>query len=229
MLKTLKSKKLDFNDLFLLECFEFPENRDYLNLYKFPSTEDYTLSVRLQYLKKEEYLVPDPRDSSQLILSVQAVNLLQELRLPENVKIGYNSSASVEILDLSKPPEVCFEEWWKAYPTTPTWESDDGMKKFSGSRTLKNLNKAEAKKKYLKLLNQGLKHEELLGSLLYEIKIKKIDSIKKNENQMEFFKGMESYFNKEKYLLHIEDYKKNPDFIKSEQKIRSKKSNVKDI
>ena len=196
-------------------------------MYTIPSMKDFNLSTAYQLLKKNEYLVEDPNDTSKFMISVKGKDLLEDLILPPTI-VGKEQSATVVYVNFEKSPDECFEEWWKTYPTSPAWKSDDGNTIFAGSRTLKNLRKAEAKKRYLKLLNQGLKHEELLGSLLYEIKLKKTDSIKKNSNQMEYFKGMESYFNQEKYLLFIEDYKQNPVFVQSE-KIKGKRPNVTDI
>lgn len=194
--------------------------------------KDFTLSTRFQFLKKNEFLVEDPNNADNMIISVKGKDLVNELLnpTPEVTMTGvFTGRIQLSPTPLGKTDEEKFEEWWKIYPTSPAWKSDDGNTIFQGSRTLKNLRKTEAKKKYLKLLNQGLIHEELIGSLLYEIKLKKTDSIKKNTNQMEFFKGMESYLNQERYLLFIDNYRENPDYVRSEQKIKGKKQNVTDI
>lgn len=231
VLKNLRSNGLTLNELFILECFYFEENKDFLEVYEIPSIKDLQLSMSYQFLKKNDFIIEDPNDSSKIIISIKGKNLLHALQINlESKQVGENISAQAAVVDLNKTPDECFEEWWKAYPTTPAWVSDDGSTKFVASRNLKNLTKAKAKPKYLKLLNQGIKHEDLMGSLRYEIKMKKLDSIKKNANQMEFFKGMDSYFNSERYLLHIEDYRNNPGFVKGEEiKIKSRKRNVTDI
>jgi hypothetical protein len=220
---------MDFNDLFILECFKHKEDKQFFDLFTIPSLKDFNLSTRYQFLKKNEYLVEDPNDTSRLILSVKGQDFLNEISLPDAVyDARENTTISVKIIDFSKTPDESFEEWWKLFPTTPAWTSVDKKVSFTGSRSLKNLKKADAKKRYLKLLNQGLKHEELLGSLKYEIKLKRVDSLKKNANQMEYFKGMESYLNQERYLLFIDNFKDNPDFVKDVE-IKSKKQNVTDI
>ncbi len=230
LINELRALNLDFNDLFILECFYLPEDRDYLNLFSIPSLKDINLSIRHQNLKKEDYLIEDPNDNSKIVISVKGKDLYERLIFCEEVSDPNNKVTYTSVLmDLSKTPEECFEEWWKAYPTSPAWKTDDGNTIFTGSRTLKNLRKAEAKKRYLKLLNQGLKHDELLGSLLFEINLKKLDSTKKGANQMDYFKGMDSYFNQDRHLLYIDSYRENPDFAKSSQKIKGKKQNVKDI
>jgi hypothetical protein len=221
---------MDFNDLFILECFKYKEDREFLNMFTIPSMKDFTLSTRYQFLKKNEYIVEDPNDTTKMILSVKGQDLLLELKVnTDPVEISPGMTAQVVLVDFSASPDEQFEEWWKHYPTSPAWKSDDGNTVFAGSRTLKNLRKAEAKKRYLKLLNQGLKHEELLGSLLFEIKLKKLDSIKKNQNQMEYFKGMESYLNQERYLLFIDSYRDNPTWVSKTTSIKGKKQNVTDI
>lgn len=219
---------MDFNDVFILECFKHKEDKQFLSMFTIPSLRDLNMSIRYQVLKKSDYMVPDPNNNENTILSVKGEDFLNELRLPDAIKSG-NVPTQI-VITSSKTPDECFEEWWKAYPTSPAWVSDDGNTKFSGSRVLKNLTKPKAKKRYLELLNQKLKHEELLGSLKFEIKLKKIDSIKKNVNQLEYFKGMESYLNQERYLIYIDSYKENPGYVKGEgEKVKSKSKNVTDI
>ena len=228
IIQKLRSQQMDFNDLFILECFYNQDDKKFFEMYQIPSMVDFNLSVRFQFLKKNEFLVEDPNDTSKFILSVKGTNFIEELKMPDPLIVN-GATYQMVMLDLGKTPEEQFEEWWKAYPTTCAWASDDGSVKFLGSRNLKNLTKPKAKVRYLKLLNQGFKHEELIGALRYEIKLKKLDSIKKNANQMEYFKGMESYFNTDRYSAHIEDFRNNPDFAKAEEKIKSKKQNVTDI
>lgn len=216
---------MDFNDLFILECFAYKEDRDYLKMYTIPSMKDFNLSTRFQTLKKRELIVEDPNNSTEMMLSLKGQDVLDEILNPNEIPIENHRIVVVN----SKSDDECFEEWWKHYPTSPAWKTEDGNTVFAGSRTLKNLRKAEAKKRYLKLLNQGLKHDELLGSLLFEIKLKKLDSVKKNQNQMEYFKGMESYLNQERYLLFIDSYRDNPNWVSKTTSIKGKKQNVTDI
>lgn len=228
MINKLRSLDLDFNDLFILECFYYKDDRDFFDMFTIPSIKDFNLSTRYQFLKKREYLIEDPNDTSKIIISVKGKTFMEDLLSSDEV-VEF-TGAYIGRIQLNKTPEECFEEWWKVYPTNTSWSTNDKATKFTGSRVLKNITKAKAKKIYFKLLNQGLKHEELVGSLKYEIKLKKLDSIKKNANQMEFFKGIESYLNQERYLLFIENYRENPDFVKDETGgVKSKKANVKDI
>jgi hypothetical protein len=218
----LKTSNIDFNGLFLLESLYYEGDSFLKKVYKLPSLEDFNMSVSFNGLLSNDYIVEDPQDNLKHIISVKGKKFIEELL---KIKEGVTATSIVEYSDNTNE---CFDEWWKTYPLKTGWESEDGKTKFIGSRVLKNLNKADAKKKYLKLLNQGFLHKDLIGALKYEIKLKKLDSIKKNTNQMDFFKGMESYFNQERYLIFIDLYKENPNFVSEGEKI-SRKSNVTDI
>lgn len=217
---------MDFNDLFILECFYHKGDKDLLKLFTIPSMKDFNISTRYQFLKKNEYLVENPDNTDELMLSVKGQDLMDLLMSPNDQPL---ENARVIVVG-NMTPDECFDEWWKTYPSNTSWQTADKTTKFTGSRVLKGIQKAKAKKMYLKLLNQGLKHEELLGALKFEIKQKKLDSIKRNENKMEFFKGVESYLNSERYLLFLDNYRENPDFVKDEQGgVKSKTANVRDI
>lgn len=229
LINKLRSLDMDFNDVFILECFYYKEDREHFNLYTIPSIKDFNLSARYQFLKKNEYLVEDPNNTDSMMLSIKGQDLMESLMSPNEEPL---TNARVVVINNDKTPEECFEEWWKVYPTNTSWQTADKKTKFTGGRVLKNIVKAKAKKMYIKLLNQGLKHEELIGSLKYEIKMKKLESLKKGINQLDFFKGMESYLNQERYLLFLDNYRDNPDFVKDESggaSVKSKVSNVKDI
>lgn len=229
LINKLRSLDMDFNDVFILECFYYKEDREHFNLYTIPSIKDFNLSARYQFLKKNEYLVEDPNNTDQMMLSIKGQDLMDSLMSPNEEPL---TNARVVVINNDKTPEECFEEWWKVYPTNTSWQTADKKTKFTGGRVLKNIVKAKAKKMYVKLLNQGLKHDELIGSLKYEIKMKKLESIKKGVNQLDFFKGMESYLNQERYLLFLDNYRDNPDFVKDETggaSVKSKAANVKDI
>ena len=44
---------------------------------------------------------------------------------------------------------------------------------------------------------------------------------------MEYFKGMEAYFNSERYMIYLDSFKDYPDFVNDD--IKSKAKNVTDI
>src|SRR5687767_6639141 len=115
-----KDLQMDFNHLFILECFYYPEDEEFLKLFTIPSIRDFNLSSAYQYLKKEEYIVEDPNDISKIIISVKGKNLMQDLKSPEPITIN-EVTYQMKIIDVSKTPDECFEEWWKAYPSSPAW------------------------------------------------------------------------------------------------------------
>lgn len=229
LIQQIQDLNLDFNDLFILECFYNAEEKTYFDMFTIPSIKHFNLSSRFQFLKKAEYLVEDPNDISKIILSLRGKNLVEELLEFSYNRPHLNAMPTIQSsIKVMYSEDEMFEQWWNAFPTTTAWMSDDKKTKFIGSRALKNLKKSDAKKRYLKLLNQGLKHEELIGSLKYEVKTKKLDSIKKDANQMEYFKGMEAYFNSERYMIYLESYKDYPDFVNNDS-LKSKAKNVTDI
>ena len=197
-------------------------------MFTIPSIKDFNLSSRFQFLKKADYLVEDPNDTDKIILSVKGKNLVEELLYSVESKPFVSTMPMIQpTIKVVYSEDEMFEEWWKTFPSTTAWMSDDKKTKFTGSRALRSLKKADAKKRYVKLLNQGLKHEDLIGGLKYEIKSKKLDSIKKGVNQMEYFKGMEAYFNSERYMIYLDSFKDYPDFVNDD--IKSKTRNVTDI
>ncbi len=226
LIKKLREFNLDFNHLFILECYKVPEDREFLEEFKIPSLKDINMSIAHQLLVKEEYLVADPENSEKFIISVKGEEFLENCS-------PYTLGSMVITTKISRLEEKTlddkFEEWWKLYPRTGSWETEDKAKKYISSRNLKNLKKEAAKKRYLALLNQNLSHEELIGGLKYELKLKKLDSVKTNSNKMEYFKGMESYLNSQQYLNFMEEFRANPGFVDDTHDIKGRKLNVKDI
>ena len=225
LISRLKEANLDFNHLFILECYKHPEDREFLNEFKIPSLRDISLSMAHQFLIKEQYLVVDPENSEKYIISVKGDEFLNSV---SGVTFGPFIQGPLIDITPTKTLDDKFEEWWKLYPRTGSWETED-KKKYISSRNLKNLKKEKAKEKYLALLNQKLSHEELIGGLKYEIKLKKLDSVKTNSNKMEYFKGMESYLNSQQYLNFMEEFRANPGFVDDTHDIKGRKLNVKDI
>ena len=225
IISKLREVNLDFNHLFILECYKNLEDKEFLNEFKIPSLKDINLSMAHQMLVKEEYLVINPVDNEKFMISVKGEQFLLNLQdVP-----GVQGNIFVMPLKIILTNEDKFEEWWKLYPRTGSWETEDKAKKYISSRNLKNLKKLDAKKRYLILLNQNLSHEELIGGLKYELKLKKLDSVKTNSNKMEYFKGMESYLNSQQYLNFMEEFRANPGFVEDTHDIKGRKLNVKDI
>ncbi len=109
---------------------------------------------------------------------------------------------------VNKTAEQLFEEWWAEYPKTTNWNS--GARVFQGDRALK-IKKQQCREKYIKILNEGFDHQDLVKALKYEIKIKKEMSIKSGVNKMEYMKSTESYLNARVFENFIEQAKTSID------------------
>lgn len=261
LIKKLVELKLNFNDIFVLLCYyynredlldEFDNTKN-----KVKNKELQTSKTRL---KLRDYLISNLSNTS-LAISVKGTTLLMDLEemvvndekrqdiekgdklstimsTPLNGTVEDSSSNSVSVtnitLDNYKDFDGYFEEWWKLYPTTGSWsyhDSNNVKKSFISSRNLKTIRKEDARKKYFKILNSGVEHKKVINALKYEIKLKKLDSIKTNSNKMEYFKGMESYLNQERYNIYGEMYLNNPGFVDTEELIINKinPKNITDI
>lgn len=202
------------DDLFMIDCF-YHKVTSIMEEY-FSDKMNILLS-HLQYLHRIGIIVEDPNDEDSYILGKKGESIYEE------IISGPNFSVSVKTNNTSI--DVLFEDWWKLYPATDDWK-DDNNKHWIGTRGLKT-KKAECKKKYLKILNQGISHEQMCGALKYEIKTKKEQTVKTNDNKMQYFKGIEAYLNAQTYNSWIEMYKNNPNYIE-DTKIRTRQ-NVTDI
>ena len=90
-----------------------------------------------------------------------------------------------------KPATTDFEEWWKTYPGTDSF--DYKGKSFKGTRALR-LNKDVCRLKFDKILLEGeYTAEQLIAALNFEINQRKETSIIENTNALKFMKGSPSY------------------------------------
>jgi len=106
-----------------------------------------------------------------------------------------------------------FEEWWALYPANSKWEDKSTGTRFVEARPLRT-GKEQCRKKYDVLINTGkVTHQQLIDSLKYEIKSRKIDSLKTNKNQLCFMKNSLSYLNQEAFLAFSEEIVSDPGFI----------------
>jgi len=92
-----------------------------------------------------------------------------------------------------KPSDDNFEKWWKAFPSTDSF--DYKGRHFSGTRSLK-AKKEDCKVKLYKILNEGeYTIDEMVKALELEINQKKEASIKSNSNKLSFFQNSMTYLN----------------------------------
>jgi len=101
-----------------------------------------------------------------------------------------------------KPATTDFEEWWKAYPGTDSFEYKG--KKFTGTRAIRK-GKDECRLKFDKILLEGeYTAVQLIAALNYELLQKKESSVSTNSNRMTFMQNSVTYLNQRAFEAYIE-------------------------
>jgi|LauGreDrversion4_2_1035121.scaffolds.fasta_scaffold206278_2 hypothetical protein len=101
-----------------------------------------------------------------------------------------------------KPPTTDFEEWWKIYPGTDSFEYKG--RKFTGTRAIRK-GKDECRLKFDKIMLEGeYTAAQLIAALNYELKQKKESSIATNSNRMTFMQNSVTYLNQRAFEAYIE-------------------------
>lgn len=101
-----------------------------------------------------------------------------------------------------KPPTTDFEEWWKLYPGTDSFEYKG--RKFTGTRAIRK-GKDECRLKFDKIMLEGeYTAQQLIDALKYEIKQKKESSIATSSNRMTFMQNSVTYLNQRAFEAYIE-------------------------
>ena len=112
-----------------------------------------------------------------------------------------NAKAGAKIIK-RKPATTDFEEWWKVYPGTDSF--DYKGKKFTGTRAIRK-GKDECRLKFDKILLEGeYTAAQLIAALNYEIKQKKESSISTGTNRMTYMQNSVTYLNQRAYEPYIE-------------------------
>jgi len=101
-----------------------------------------------------------------------------------------------------RPATTDFEEWWKTYPGTDSFEYKN--KKFTGTRSIRK-GKDECRLKFDKILLEGeYTAAQLIGALNYELLQKKESSVDSNSNRMTFMQNSVTYLNQRAFEAYIE-------------------------
>ena len=101
-----------------------------------------------------------------------------------------------------RPATTDFEEWWKTYPGTDSFEYKN--KKFTGTRAIRK-GKDECRLKFDKILLEGeYTAVQLIAALNYEILQKKESSIETRSNRMTFMQNSVTYLNQRAFEPYIE-------------------------
>lgn len=112
-----------------------------------------------------------------------------------------NSKSTAKIIR-RKPATTDFEEWWKAYPGTDSFEYKG--KKFTGTRAIRK-GKDECRLKFDKILLEGeYTAAQLIAALNFEILQKKESSIETKTNRLTFMQNSVTYLNQRAFEPYIE-------------------------
>lgn len=174
--KQLQTYGIDLNHLFILECLS--EGTDVAN---------HTSSSKVEAWKQNLY-------RKSLITENGEVTILGKELL---TTLSSNGSPREVVQRIRNKGDDDFEMWWKFYPTTDMFEWKG--RKFDGSRGLRQ-RKEECRKKFNEILLEG-EHsaEDLSRALMREIRLKKEQSLKDNENKMKYMQNSATYLNQRTY------------------------------
>lgn len=101
-----------------------------------------------------------------------------------------------------KPATTDFEEWWKTYPGTDSFEYKGKI--FKGTRAIRK-GKDECRLKFDKIILEGdYKAAQLISALNYELMQKKESSVSTNSNRMTFMQNSVTYLNQRAFEAYIE-------------------------
>lgn len=120
--------------------------------------------------------------------------------------LDFISSVKRGRLEKKKVLSTEFDEWWKAFPGTDTFEYKG--KKFIGSRALRQ-NKDACRVKFEKIIIEGdYKAEDLIEALKYDVAQKKEASFKTGNNKLSYMQNSLTYLNQRSFEPFIELIKK---------------------
>lgn len=169
-------------------------------------------SLDLIYLLKlidQEYDISSLRQSMKIDMLYQT--LIRKGLITDNddklTTLGKELLAYMETkpstkLAKKKIPNAEFDEWWKAYPGTDTF--NHAGKHFIGSRSLRQ-NKDECKIKFNKILLEGdYTAQDLIDALKYDVLQKKDGSVKSGNNKLSYMQNSLTYLNQRSYEPFIE-------------------------
>jgi len=166
--------------------------------------------IFLLKLIDEQYDVSPLCEGSMKIASVYQTLIRKALITKDDEKITTLGKDLLEFMDTKstgrlikrKPATTDFEEWWKAYPGTDSFEYKG--KKFTGTRAIRK-GKDECRLKFDKILLEGeYTAVQLIAALNYELLQKKESSISTNSNRMTFMQNSVTYLNQRAFEAYIE-------------------------
>jgi 23S rRNA maturation mini-RNase III len=126
-----------------------------------------------------------------------------------------NAKSGAKIIK-RRPATTDFEEWWKIYPGTDSFEHKG--KKFIGTRAIRK-GKDECRLKFDKIILEGeYTAAQLIAALKYEVLQKKESSVQTNSNRMTFMQNSVTYLNQRAFEAYIELINSGEEITESLQK-----------
>jgi hypothetical protein len=166
--------------------------------------------IFLLKLIEEKFDVSPLCDESMKISSIHHSLIRKGLITAEDEKItaigrdllDFINTKSTGRIIRRKPASTDFEEWWKTYPGTDSFEYKG--KTFKGTRALR-LYKDDCRLKFDKILLEGeYTAAQLISALNFEILQKKENSVATNINRLTFMQGSSVYLNQRSFEPFIE-------------------------
>ena len=180
MFKELIKKSYNLDLIYLLKLIE--EQYDIQPLYN----DSMKIAALYQTLIRKGLITKDEEK-----LTPVGESLLKFVNNTDNAKIIKR-----------KPVTTEFEEWWKNYPPTDSFEVNG--KVFKGTRALRR-GKEECRRKFKAILEEGdYTAEQLTKALQYEVERKIERSLKERKNCMSFMQGSIPYLNQRTFEGFIE-------------------------
>ena len=166
--------------------------------------------IFLLKLIDEQFDVSPLCERSMKIASVYQSLIRKALITKDDEKLTLVGKDLLEFMDAKstgriikrKPATTDFEEWWKTYPGTDSFEYK--RKKFTGTRAIRK-GKDECRLKFDKIILEGeYTAAQLIGALEYELLQKKESSVATNSNRMTFMQNSVTYLNQRAFEAYIE-------------------------
>ena len=170
-------------------------------------------NLDMMYLLKlidEQYDVSPLCEGSMKIASVYQSLIRKGLITKDDEKLTLIGRDLLEFINAKstskiirrKPATTDFEEWWKNYPGTDSFEYKG--KKFTGTRAIRK-GKDECRLKFDKIILEGeYTAQQLIAALNYELLQKKESSLQTSSNRMTFMQNSVTYLNQRAFEAYIE-------------------------
>jgi len=172
---------------------------EFLALYKVYS---YELNSRKIYYESDLLNTYLDLENKGLIKAFNNQDNILSFHLREKGKLLIENFIKQETETLQEVPEIKsyniqdkFDEFWGLFPNS----DEHGI--YRKTRILKG-NKDICKKKYNLFLSQGIKHEDIIKALRYELKLRK-DSNNKNNN-LTYMKNSLTWLNQKEFEIILE-------------------------